>query len=597
MDNSYYHILHTEGDEPNDKRTPLINQFEYMKQSKRIILSTNTFNRFMRSYHQSKQDPVFKLPSIHNKLPSNPLRAMNEFLSINRMCLLAESSSHYEPCNTEHSLCGHSLHLLKRGRKKEKEISEDYYFNEMSKIKTKDITFYLQSHCPLKENSTSSLKIEKEITQSALNTVHTELSIDSITIEVSEKENSTINKKIALPFDILPFFYCMPLDIFLLFLSQVLPSFTTISDFTIDYETLKSTIVSFLTACHNLEPNSSYYQNVWRKFSVLKYNWITREKIYVITILPPRLKCILKNTSKDKVVLFNLILEQNDMIFLLMKKFLKWDVFCLSLLKSYKIFRNIYNCLNSSFHLDKDQCYINLSKRIEHLKKMNYYEFFISNGTKTNYMQLYSYQCNVKYKFDTLYDTMSTMITTPKTEANENIFEFKFDTKINDIKPLYSLYMIDYLEEFIRKTLSINHKKKKIEIDQNIYKTLYDTEFIREVEPINYKNGKHISIEVKKPRIVWKEIVQKENADCIELNDTVLPLSHRFILILTECKISEWDETILENINEINNSIRLKLGRTKSITKPKIKRKLSKKATLTARSKKKMNTCISIGFS
>ena len=119
MDNSYYHILLTEGDEPNDKRTPLINQFEYMKQSKRIILSTNTFNRFMRSYHQSKQDPVFKLPSIHNKLPSNPLRAMNEFLSINRMCLLAESSSHYEPCNTEHSLCGHSLHLLKRGRKKE----------------------------------------------------------------------------------------------------------------------------------------------------------------------------------------------------------------------------------------------------------------------------------------------------------------------------------------------------------------------------------------------------------------------------------------------------------------------------------------------
>ena len=88
-----------------------------------------------------------------------------------------------------------------------------------------------------------------------------------------------------------------------------------------------------------------------------------------------------------------------------------------------------------------------------------------------------------------------------------------------------------------------------------------------------------------------------ENADCIELNDTVLPLSHRFILILTECKISEWDETILENINEINNSIRLKFGRTKSITKPKIKRKLSKKATLTARSKKKMNTCISIGFS
>ena len=94
-----------------------------------------------------------------------------------------------------------------------------------------------------------------------------------------------------------------------------------------------------------------------------------------------------------------------------------------------------------------------------------------------------------------------------------------------------------------------------------------------------------------------KEIVQKENADCIELIDTVLPLSHRFILILTECKISEWDETILENMNEINNSIRLKFGRTKSITKPKIKRKLSKKATLTARSKKKMNTCISIGFS
>ena len=157
--------------------------------------------------------------------------------------------------------------------------------------------------------------------------------------------------------------------------------------------------------------------------------------------------------------------------------------------------------------------------------------------------------------------------------------------------------MIDYLEEFIRKTLAINHEKQKIEIDQNIYKTLYDTEFIREVEPINYKNGKHISIEVKKPRIVWKEIVQKENADCIELNDTVLPLSHRFIISLTECNISEWDETILENINELNNSIRLKFGRTKSITKPKIKRKLSKKATLTARSKKKMNTCISIGFS
>ena len=280
----------------------------------------------MSSYRKSKHIDNFKFPSI-KKFPQNPLQTINYVNYHQRMLTLYNESSFGYRVNTEPNYSDHSLskytNLISISNNfKKTDIDEQSLIEKIQNFKQIHILKFLRGNLELKDNLTEEMKLEKEVKQSLRNYVFFDLSLESISLEIYEKQylsdnndsNCEIEKqfiqKIVLPFDILPFFYSISLENFLLFLSQILPwEINKNNTFTLDYENIKQSIKDFISICPILDIESNYFHNTFKKNLSFTYDWIRDNKIYEIHIFPPKLKCNLKNTNKDKQIHFELIPE------------------------------------------------------------------------------------------------------------------------------------------------------------------------------------------------------------------------------------------------------------------------------------------------
>ena len=548
-------------------RPGCITHINYMNHSKRLMLSNDKYNSFMSSYRKSKHIDNFKFPSI-KKFPQNPLQTINYVNYHQRMLTLYNESSFGYRVNTEPNYSDHSLskytNLISISNNfKKTDIDEQSLIEKIQNFKQIHILKFLRDNLELKDNLTEEMKLEKEVKQSLRNYVFFDLSLESISLEIYEKQylsdnndsNCEIEKqliqKIVLPFDILPFFYSISLENFLFFLSQILPWETNKNNtFTLDYENIKQSIKDFISICPILDIESNYFHNTFKKNLSFTYDWLRDNKIYEIHIFPPKLKCNLKNTNKDKQIHFELIPEQNFIIYQLIHQFVNWDSFCISLLKSYKLFRNIYHSINNSSKIIKENFY-KLSYTTFFCKWESFYPFFITLRKQTFFMKLFSYQFFINYQFDNIdKDTLKR-----HSKSFFPIKTFQIPSKIKELPKLYLLQKHIELRELINKCIIINNQKKKLELNSELYNSI-DIKMLISMKGkdiiINNVNPK---IDIISPLLQWRTISTTRDADSneehIQFSKKDYKISEMFLSQLVDQPLKKWYLVINQNINEI----------------------------------------------
>lgn len=534
--------------------------------SKRLMLSNDKYNSFMRSYRKSMHIDNFKFPTIR-KFTQNPLQTINNINYHQHMLTLLNDTPSSYRLNTETSCPDNSIlryNLMRSPNNFNQTVINDQSLMEkIQNIKQIHILQFLRDNLELKDNLTEVMKIEKGVKQSLKNYVFFDMTLESISLEIYEKqymsnENSPdrdlkkkLLQKILFPFDILPFFYSISFENFLFFLSNILPGDTTENNnYTIDYQKVQQLIKDFISICPILDIESNYFHNTFKKNSSFSYDWLNNNKIYEINIFPPRLKCNLKNTEKNKQIYFEVVPEQNFIIYQLINQFINWDNFCISLLKSYKIFRNVFHSINNSSKNIKEN-FIKLSYTPLFCKGGTFYSFFITIKNQTFFMKLFSYQFLINYQFDNR--DISTLKLNSKTSFL--LKTFQISSKIKELSKLYFLKKYVGLRELINKCIIINNQKRKIELNSELYNSINENDLISMKGKCTIINSKNPKIDIKNPLLQWQTINIIRDADSneehIQFNKKDYKISEIFLSGLAEQPMEKWCLIINQNKNEI----------------------------------------------
>ena len=399
------------------------------------------------------------------------------------------------------------------------------------------------------------------------------LSINSISIKITNLENGYENK-IILPFDVIPFYLSIPINIFCFFISKILllnnfleNEETNILDkIFIDRKLIEKYLRIISTNFILFDSNSTLFED--KKLKKEVYYLFLGNKICSISIIPPYIE-LSKNENKIKITK---TMGKGLWLALFQNNYKNWDTMCLIYLYSFAQFRRIqYSTIrhNSNqiinMNIDDD---INNNEKENHIPKINDTDekiyFYIYNDRKDDsnkndfiFMTLILYslaQIYIGHIYKLLFNLEQTKLLLNLNKENLNLLPILYKCsnereKHNGISLNFSLI----------KAIQMNKKNTFYETNINLRNNKLNKNY-----KYIYKKG--LNIKLILPKIEIHEI------DMTKVNIKYFEIEEDYLNKLIEMDLVEWLKTI--GIYIINNYNEHKI-------KTKKENKLIKKNTFT----------------
>ena len=398
------------------------------------------------------------------------------------------------------------------------------------------------------------------------------LSINSISIKITNLENGYENK-IILPFDVIPFYLSIPINIFCFFISKILllnnfleNEETNILDkIFIDRKLIEKYLRIISTNFILFDSNSTLFED--KKLKKEVYYLFLGNKICSISIIPPYIE-LSKNENKIKITK---TMGKGLWLALFQNNYKNWDTMCLIYLYSFAQFRRIqYSTIrhNSNQIINMNVDDINNNEKENNIPKINDTDekiyFYIYNDRKDDsnkngfiFMTLILYslaQIYIGHIYKLLFNLEQTKLLLNLNKENLNLLPILYKCsnereKHNGISLNFSLI----------KAIQMNKKNTFYETNINLRNNKLNKNY-----KYIYKKG--LNIKLILPKIEIHEI------DMTKVNIKSCEIEEDYLNKLIEMDLVEWLKTI--GIYIINNYNEHKI-------KTKKENKLVKKNTFT----------------
>ena len=379
------------------------------------------------------------------------------------------------------------------------------------------------------------------------------ISLSIFPIKIKIENNQTKEKiKLALPLNIIPFFYSVSYDIFILFISKLLViNNLKINDFNLDYNSINFYIKEICENLNLFDQNSNLFYYKSQKKHCYPLYLIDLE--FELTIIPPILEIKKENLKFSKII------DKGLLIHLFMNDFENWNIFSLCYLSSFKIFRKycnklFYNSLNNQkpqkFKIDK--LLLNYSNHFHvHKEKYNIKDnkfkflmkLFIEKSYKIVFINFYSYIIEIIYK------------------NKNNIFNISFEqmNKLVELKKYFNI------QDIINKCILINNKNSdnlnfSFDLIKNLKFKDITSDFFYPLE--EEKNSNFIKINILNPRFEWKDIMLSKSTSNVKILETFnYVISDELLIKLINNPFLKWSKIFLEYSDDIQIQINKKYNR------------------------------------
>ena len=368
--------------------------------------------------------------------------------------------------------------------------------------------------------------------------------INSISIKITNLENGYENN-IVLPFDIIPFYLSIPINIFCFFISKILllnnfienKEANILDKIYIDRKLIEKYLRIISTNFILFENNSTLFED--KKLKKEIYYLFLGNKICSISIIPPYIE-LSKNENKIKITK---TMGKGLWLALFQNNYKNWDTMCLIYLYSFSQFRRIqYSTIkhNSNQIINMNIDKINSNEKINYIPKINDSDekiyFFIYNDqiddSKKNgfiFMTLFLYslaQIYIGHVYKLLFNLEQTKLLLNLNKENLNLLPILYKCsnereKSNGISLNFSLI----------KAIQMN--KKNIFYETNI--NLRNNKLNKNYKYI-YKKG--LNIKLILPKIEMHEI------DMTKVNIKSFEIEEEYLNKLIEMDLLEWLKTI-----------------------------------------------------
>ena len=357
---------------------------------------------------------------------------------------------------------------------------------------------------------------------------------------------------LTLPLNIIPFFYSVSYDIFILFISKLLViDNLKINEFNLDTDSIKLYIKEICSNLNLFDKNSNLFYYKSQKKHCFPLYLIDSE--FELNIIPPILEIKRENLKFSKII------DKGLLIHLFMNDFENWNVLSLCYLSSFKIFRKYCNKLFScslknqkpqTYKIDKLLLkYSNhfLTEKEKYNIKDNNFKFliklFIKKSYKIVFINFYSYIIEIIYK------------------NKNNIFNISFEqmNKLVELKEFFNI------QDIINKCILINDKySDDINFSFDLIKNLkfkdITNDFFYPLE--EEKNSDLIKINVLNPRFEWKDIMLSNSSSNVKILETFnYVIGDKLLIKLINNPFLKWSKIFFEYSDDIQNQINKKYNR------------------------------------
>ena len=357
---------------------------------------------------------------------------------------------------------------------------------------------------------------------------------------------------LTLPLNIIPFFYSVSYDIFILFISKLLViDNLKINEFNLDTDLIKLYIKEICSNLNLFDKNSNLFYYKSQKKHCYPLYLIDSE--FELNIIPPILEIKRENLKFSKII------DKGLLIHLFMNDFENWNVLSLCYLSSFKIFRKYCNKLFScSLKNQKPQTYkidklllkysnhFFTEKEKYNIKDNNFkflIKLFIEKSYKIVFINFYSYIIEIIYK------------------NKNNIFNISFEqmNKLVELKEFFNI------QDIINKCILINDKySDDINFSFDLIKNLkfkdITNDFFYPLE--EEKNSDLIKINVLNPRFEWKDIMLSNSSSNVKILETFnYVIGDKLLIKLINNPFLKWSKIFLEYSDDIQNQINKKYNR------------------------------------
>ena len=515
--------------------------YDNIKQTKKLILDTENYNKYTNYYYQLTRDHTFKLPNVtHYPLEKNkeilPIRNKKFINSMKIVKVLFKNKNILNKKKIENEKEKEEEKKLEKSKSINKihssiNLNENKFLNIIDLFNNDNGVIY--KYMNYKENyfiNKSEAIIEKffenkiesyEINFKSINSIKNEfmiknnikikIIINSLTLYFYNNNNKIT--KIKFPFDFLPFYFLISYKNFNKFLINILDYKEVTKTFIVNEEKFKNYYKEFAMDKDFELNNKNNYNNV--------FNWIINGTKLKLLIELPSMKIVYKNIFFNNKVTFKKNLDYNYIYYFLDKNFLDWDLICMQNFSSFKKFREINNkILSYNFSNLNNKKIYNLTKK-SNVNNKNCFEFFITKKVQLLYFNYYFLLKSPKIQIvftnpSNINNLLINNFSLPEMEIK--FFTISFKTAIQ----LYKLKNYFEPEDLIYKSIEIktidsiiNQKEEKMNFSDKI--KLISTE-----EILNNINSKIFDFDFDIIKFIKKEKAIKNNNIMIFIPSLIL---------------------------------------------------------------------------
>ena len=520
--------------------------------------TTSDFLLFSSLYKKSQQRK--KMNS--STLPSIQMNKKTIDLSLGRSIMFTDPN-YPEPFNVDvnHLVLRPKIFVQKKKRniidyldnedimmtylnKKDYDILNDYYKNEMiiHLLKDKVINF----------DSNPSYCKKAYFYTKQFSPIKISLSINSISFEITNlqtNESTTLN----LPLSIIPFYYAIPFDIFLLFITKIIEMSSDVNKIKIDHNSVIKYVKEISNDIDLFNTNSSYCSN---SLSKLSYDWLIEDCHFKITIIPPRLEI-----SQENKFTISKLIGKGLMCTLILRAYENWDNLALCYLSSFKNFRYAIGILYGQkvsksfsershfYEVDEIASFGAIKKNVTSLKS-NSFSFFITLNQdmyiRNFFFTFFSYTVNVillkqEYNFDISFENM------------------KFWFTLKEDYPITSI---------VKKCLFITNERAELNI--NLLKGIpYEKmeNFFASKDSDQASSLHSLIVSEQEPRLEWRDILSVSHTNVNEITNHNYVIKSTLLCNLIDNELKGWPIIFNQFGSDLGKEVEKKYSRRLSIMK------------------------------
>lgn len=378
------------------------------------------------------------------------------------------------------------------------------------------------------------------------------LSIHSISFELTNlqtNESTTLN----LPLSIIPFYYAIQFDIFLLFITKIIEMSSDVKKIRIDHNSLIKYVREISNDIDLFNSKSLYYSNSLSKIS---YDWLIEDCHFKFTIIPPRLEI-----SQENKFTISKLIGKGLMCTLLIRAYENWDNLSLCYLSSFKNFRYAIGILygqkvskafserNKYYEVDDVTSFGVIKKNVTSLKS-NSFSFFITLNQdmyiRNFFFTFFSYTLNIILLKE----------------------EYNFDITFENMKFWFSLKENYPISSIVKKCLFITNDKAELNID--LLKGIpYDKmeNFFASKESDNTSTLHSLIVSEQEPRLEWRDILSVSNTNVNEITNHHYIIKSTLLSNLIDNELKGWPLIFNQFGSDLGKEVEKKYSRRLSIMK------------------------------